>query len=159
VFDVLHSVDSSGLEEQEQDFVIHHHYIACKNYDRTIMNKLSSFRNPKLWSKSIQQQLEQNFKNKRVMLVEDEADIAMTFKIVLESDAGLKVDSFMLVLYAQLFEDIQVCWVCYTHFQSCLLVDCSMILYYLRFVRRSYLHQLVFVLEDLHELPDREQGF
>jgi CheY-like chemotaxis protein len=94
VFDVLHSVDSSGLEEQEQDFVIHHHYIACKNYDRTIMNKLSSFRNPKLWSKSIQQQLEQNFKNKRVMLVEDEADIAMTFKIVLESDAGLKVDSF-----------------------------------------------------------------
>lgn len=95
MFDVLHSVDSSGLEEQEQGFVRHHHYIACKNYDRTIMNKLSSFRNPKLWSKSIQQQLEQNFKNKRVMLVEDEADIAMTFKIVLESDAGLKVDSFM----------------------------------------------------------------
>jgi DNA-binding response OmpR family regulator len=28
------------------------------------------------------------------MLVEDEADIAMTFKIVLESGVGLKVDSF-----------------------------------------------------------------
>ena len=35
-----------------------------------------------------------SLKNKRVMLVEDEADIAMTFKIVLESDSRLKVDSF-----------------------------------------------------------------
>jgi DNA-binding response OmpR family regulator len=44
----------------------------------------------------IQQQLEQSsLKNKRLMLVEDEADIAMAFKIVLESDIGLKVDSFM----------------------------------------------------------------
>jgi DNA-binding response OmpR family regulator len=33
-------------------------------------------------------------KNKRVMLVEDEADVAMAFKIVLESDTRLKVDSF-----------------------------------------------------------------
>jgi DNA-binding response OmpR family regulator len=50
--------------------------------------------------KSIQQdQLRQvnndiPLKNKRVMLVEDEADIAMTFTVVLESDARLKVDSF-----------------------------------------------------------------
>ena len=45
---------------------------------------------------SMQQQLEQgSLKNKRLMLIEDEADIAMTFKIVLESDVGLKVDSFM----------------------------------------------------------------
>jgi CheY-like chemotaxis protein len=45
---------------------------------------------------SIQQQLEQSsLKNKRLMLVENEADIAMTFKIVLESDIRLKVDSFM----------------------------------------------------------------
>ncbi len=85
----------SNLEEQEekQDIVRHHHFIACKNYDRTIMKKVSSFR-------TIQQQnqLEHinniSIKNKRVMLVEDEADIAMTFKIVLESDSRLKVDSF-----------------------------------------------------------------
>ena len=55
------------------------------------MKKVSSF-------KTIQQnQLKKidniSIKNKRVMLVEDEADIAMTFKIVLESDARLKVDS------------------------------------------------------------------
>jgi PleD family two-component response regulator len=94
----LHSGDSNNLEEQEQkqkqDIVrYHHHFIACKNYDKTIMKKVSSFR-------TIQQQnqLEQidniSIKNKRVMLVEDEADIAMTFKMVLESDARLKVDSF-----------------------------------------------------------------
>jgi hypothetical protein len=66
----LHSVDSNSLEEQEQDFVRHHHYIGCKNYDRTIMNKLNSLRNLKLWSMSIQQQLEQSsLKNKRLMLV------------------------------------------------------------------------------------------
>ena len=57
------------------------------------MKKVSSFR-------TIQQQnqLKQinniSAKNKRIMLVEDEADIAMTFKIVLESYAGLKVDLF-----------------------------------------------------------------
>ena len=36
----MHSVDSDGLDEQEQDFVRHHHYIACKDYDRTIMKKV-----------------------------------------------------------------------------------------------------------------------
>jgi DNA-binding response OmpR family regulator len=46
-----------------------------------------------------QNQLEEHIdnisiKNKRIMLVEDEADIAMTFKIVLESETRLKVDSF-----------------------------------------------------------------
>ena len=57
------------------------------------MKKVSSFM-------TIQQQnqLKQinniSAKNKRIMLVEDEADIAMAFKIVLESDSRLKVDSF-----------------------------------------------------------------
>ena len=91
----MYSGDSNNLEEQEQkqNIVRHHHFIAHKNYDRTIMKKVSSF-------KTIQQQnqLKQinniSAKNKRVMLVEDEADIAMTFKIVLESDARSKVDLF-----------------------------------------------------------------
>jgi PleD family two-component response regulator len=92
----LYSGDSNNLEEQEQKQNIvsyHHHFIACKNYDKTIMKKVSSFRT----IQQNQNQLEQidniSAKNKRVMLVEDEADIAMTFKIVLESDARLKVDS------------------------------------------------------------------
>jgi DNA-binding response OmpR family regulator len=33
-------------------------------------------------------------KTKRIMLVEDEDDLVMLFKMILESDAGLKVDSF-----------------------------------------------------------------
>ena len=83
----MYSGDSNNLEEQEQkqNIVRHHHFIAHKNYDRTIMKKVSSF-------KTIQQnQLKKidniSIKNKRVMLVEDEVDIAMTIKMVLESDA------------------------------------------------------------------------
>ena len=95
---LLCSVDSDYLEEQ--DLVGHHHYIACKDYDRTIMNKLNSIMNFDLLIQSIQQdQLEQtnnnnSSKTKRIMLVEDEADIVMLFKMILESDAGLKVNSF-----------------------------------------------------------------
>ena len=91
------SVDSDDLEKR--DLFQHHHYIACKDYDRTIMNKLNSLRNLDLLTKSIQQdQLEQvdnsALKNKRVMLIEDEVDLVMLFKMILESNAGLKVDSF-----------------------------------------------------------------
>jgi CheY-like chemotaxis protein len=94
-------VDSDDSEEQEQkqDLVLHHHYIACKNYDRIIMNKLNSLRNFLLRTQTTQQnQLEQtnnnSLKTKRIMLVEDEFDIVLLFKMILESVAGLKVHSF-----------------------------------------------------------------
>ena len=96
----LYSVNSNELDEQEQEVVRHYHYIAWRNYDRTIMkNKLNSFRNFDLQTQSIQgNQLEHNnntsAKDKRVMLVEDEDDTAMLFRMILESDASLKVDSF-----------------------------------------------------------------
>jgi hypothetical protein len=41
----LRSVDTDSLEKREQDFVRHHHYIACKDYDKTIMNKVRSIMN------------------------------------------------------------------------------------------------------------------
>ena len=93
------SEDSDDIEEKEQDLIWHHHYLACKNYDRTIMNKLNYFRNLDSLNRSIRQnQLEQiddtSIKNKRVMLVEDEDDIVMLFEMILGSDAGLKIDSF-----------------------------------------------------------------
>ena len=94
----MYSGASNNLEEQEQkqNIVRHHHFIAHKNYDKTIMKKVSSFSTVQQQN---QNQLEEHIdnisaKNKRIMLVEDEADIAMTFKIVLESGVGLKVDSF-----------------------------------------------------------------
>ena len=92
-------VDSNDLEEGNE-FVGYHQYIGCKEYDRTIMNKLNSLRNPNLINQSIQQQdqLNQINKNsprsKRIMLVEDEDDIVLLFKMILESDVGLRVDSF-----------------------------------------------------------------
>jgi CheY-like chemotaxis protein len=95
----LLSKDSDNIEEKEQDLIGHHHYLACKNYDKTIMNKLNYFRNLDPPNQSIRQnQLEQidttSIKNKRVMLVEDEDDIVMLFEMILGSDAGLKLDSF-----------------------------------------------------------------
>ena len=92
-------VDSNDSEEGNE-FVGYHQYIGCKEYDRTIMNKLNSLRNPNLINQSIQQQdqLNQINKNsprsKRIMLVEDEDDIVLLFKMILESDVGLKVDSY-----------------------------------------------------------------
>jgi CheY-like chemotaxis protein len=95
----LLSEDSDDIEEKELDLIWHHHYLACKNYDRTIMNKLNYFRNLDSLNRSIRQnQLGQidntSIKNKRVMLVEDEDDIVMLFEMILGSDAGLKIDSF-----------------------------------------------------------------
>jgi len=94
---LLCSVDSDDLGED--DLVGHHHYIACKDYDRTIMRRLNSFRNLDLLTQSVQQhQLEHieknSLKNKRIMLIDDEADILWLFKMILESDERLKVDSF-----------------------------------------------------------------
>jgi hypothetical protein len=94
---LLYSGDSGNLEEQEQeqkqDIVRHHHFIACKNHDRTIMKKLNSFRMTQ--QNQLEEQIDNiSVTNKRIMLVEDEANIAMAFKIVLESDARSKVDSF-----------------------------------------------------------------
>ena len=71
----------SNLEEEV--LVRHHHYIACKDYDKTITKKINSLRNGK-----------KSLKTKRIMLVEDEDDIILLFKMILESDVGLKVDSF-----------------------------------------------------------------
>lgn len=87
----------SNLEEE--DLVWHHHYIACKDYDKTITKKINSLRNFEFSSQLIQQdKLEQvekiSLKTKRIMLVEDEDDIVLLFKMILESDVGLKVDSY-----------------------------------------------------------------
>ena len=91
------SVDSDDLGKR--DLVQHHHYIACKDYDRTIMNKLNSLSNLNILTQSIHQDQSEQInngalKNKRIMLVEDEVDLVMLFKMILESNAGLKVDSF-----------------------------------------------------------------
>ena len=87
----------SNLDEEV--LVRHHHYIACKDYDKTITKKINSLRNLDFSSRLMQQdQLEQverkSLKTKRIMLVEDEDDIILLFKMILESDVGLKVDSF-----------------------------------------------------------------
>jgi CheY-like chemotaxis protein len=93
----LCSIDSDDLEKR--DLFHHHHYIACKDYDRTIMTKLNSLRYLDILTESIKKDSSEQvynsvLKNKRLMLVEDEVDLVVLFKMILEADAGLTVDSF-----------------------------------------------------------------
>ena len=78
----LCSIDSDDLEKQDIDQ--QHHCIACKDYDRLIMNKLNSLRNLDLLIKSIKKDQSEQvnnsaLKNKRIMLVEDEDDLVVLF--------------------------------------------------------------------------------
>ena len=69
------------------------HFIACKNYDE----RITTIHRGKVYDYtfsmergSIRQQVQ---KNKRILLVDDEHDINLTIRIVLEEN-GFKVDSF-----------------------------------------------------------------
>ena len=69
------------------------HFIACKNYDE----RITTIHTGKVYDdafgmkrESIQQQVQ---KNKRILLVDDEHDVNVTIRIVLE-EKGFKVDSF-----------------------------------------------------------------
>jgi CheY-like chemotaxis protein len=76
-----------SLEEQgqKQDLVRHQHHHYHHYMDQSIQQDQLGQVNNNIPLKN---------KNKRVMLVEDEADIVLLFKMILESDARLKVHSF-----------------------------------------------------------------
>ena len=63
------------------------------------MNKLNSVRNVRPFNgvsknRSREQVNNSALKKKIIVLVEDEDDLVVLFKMILESDAGLKVDSY-----------------------------------------------------------------
>ena len=68
------------------------HFIACKNYEE----KITTIHTSKSYYDAISRQQESNQqrqKDKRVLVVDDEYDISLTIKLVLEEN-GFKVDSF-----------------------------------------------------------------
>ena len=68
------------------------HFIACKNYDEKITTiHMSRIYNGE--TESNQQQYHKNKRIKRIQLVDDEYDISLVMKLVLEKN-GFKVDSF-----------------------------------------------------------------
>jgi len=74
-------------------FLIMSHLIACKNYDERITTTHTGKVHEDTFGmerESIQQQIQ---KNKRILLVDDEHDVNLTIKIVLEEN-GFKVDPF-----------------------------------------------------------------
>ena len=74
-------------------FLIMSHLIACKNYDERITTTHTGKVHEDTFGmerESIQQQIQ---KNKRILLVDDEHDVNLTIKMVLEEN-GFKVDSF-----------------------------------------------------------------
>jgi CheY-like chemotaxis protein len=68
------------------------HFIACKNYEE----KITTIHTSKSYYDVISRQQESNQqgqKDKRVLFVDDEYDVNLTIKLVLEEN-GFKVDSF-----------------------------------------------------------------
>ena len=80
----------------------HHHYIACKDYDKAITRKIQSA--IKSSNSSSMTQSKQNGNdsketqvNKRIMIIDDDEDTNLLFKIVLEAsdhNNKIKVNSF-----------------------------------------------------------------
>jgi len=68
---ILYSGDSNNLEEQEQkqkqNIMRHHHFIVNKNYDRTIMKKVGSFRTT--IQQQNQNQLEEQIDNNSIKIL------------------------------------------------------------------------------------------
>jgi DNA-binding response OmpR family regulator len=72
------------------------HLIACKRYDEKITTILMCKAYNDIFSReteSNRQQVQKNKRIKRILLVDDEHDVNLTIRIVLE-DNGFKVDSF-----------------------------------------------------------------
>ena len=66
------------------------HFIACKNYDE----RITTIHTRKVYDDTMKREsIQQVQKNKRILLVDDEHDVNVTIRIVLEEN-GFKVDSF-----------------------------------------------------------------
>ena len=86
------TVDEKPSSEDEDRVVSHHHFIACKDYDRAITRKIQS-------SEALDHISQLNRNNevtsKKIMIIEDDDDINFLFKMVLEeSIKRLTVDTF-----------------------------------------------------------------
>jgi hypothetical protein len=65
------------------------HFIACKNYDE----RITTIHTRKVYDDTMKRgSIQQVQKNKRILLVDDEHDLNVTIRIVLEEN-GFKVDS------------------------------------------------------------------
>jgi CheY-like chemotaxis protein len=73
-----------------QDFIRMSHFIARKNYDERITTIHMGKVYDDTFRKLIQQQVQ---KNKRILLVDDEYDVNLAIRLILEEN-GFKVDSF-----------------------------------------------------------------
>jgi len=69
------------------------HFIACKKYDEKITTVLMCKAYDDVFSRKIESIQQQVQKNKRILLVDDEHDVNLTIRLILEEN-GFKVDSF-----------------------------------------------------------------
>lgn len=105
---ITHSINKYHSENndngsEKDDIVTHHHFKACKDYDRTVKGKVQSSSIVNLINQIQQPEYtEQNQTNtitnatsKRVMVIEGDQDVGFLFKLVLEEFISrLKVDLF-----------------------------------------------------------------
>jgi DNA-binding response OmpR family regulator len=69
------------------------HLIACKKYDEKITTILMCKAYDDIFSRKRESNRQHVQKNKRILLVDDEHDVNVTIRLILE-DKGFKVDSF-----------------------------------------------------------------
>lgn len=105
---IAHSInkdhsENKGDGSEKDDIVTHHHFKACKDYDRTIKGKVQSSNIANLINQIQQPEYtEQNQTNTitnatsiRIMVIEGDQDVGYLFRLVLEEFINrLKVDLF-----------------------------------------------------------------
>lgn len=95
--------ENNGDGSEKDDMVTHHHFKACKDYDRTIKGKVQSSNIANLINQIQQPEYTEqnqtititNATSKKIMIIEGDQDVGYLFKLVLEEFINrLKVNSF-----------------------------------------------------------------
>jgi hypothetical protein len=96
------SDNKSPSDEIIRDY--HHHFIACKDYDKTIkrkiqsaqsVNHLAQVRQDKQEVEELKQtQVSNKNTTRRIMIVEDDNDVNFSIKLVLETEGIFRADSY-----------------------------------------------------------------
>ena len=99
--------DQSDNKDSADENIVdyHHHFIACKDYDKTIKRKIQSGQSLNHLVQVRQQQEQQegeleqtqvsNKNNtRRIMIIEDDSDVNFSIKVVLETEGIFRADSY-----------------------------------------------------------------
>jgi two-component system, OmpR family, response regulator ChvI len=101
------SDNKDSLDDENIVDNYHHHFIACKDYDKTIKRKIQSAQSVNHLAQVRQQEEQEeegeseqtqgsnkNNTTRRIMIVEDDSDVNFSIKLVLETEGIFRADSY-----------------------------------------------------------------